>query len=473
MADELLKCYNELIVIKKYLVKKGKSRFEGNITKNQLSKVNDIINRCNNIISQFSLLKDVNSGVIEETNKLYIKITTLHKEILELCSKPEVEENTSTSSDSEYSECDTMEFDLKSACSLIPLMDGTEETTKRLIDAVDMYSGMLNEIGKKSLITFVLKGRLSESAKLRVSATYLTVEQLISDLRNSLLPKKSFTAIHSRLQNISQGWRSIDQYGSEIEKLFSELTITQAEGNSASYDVLKPLNEKMCIKKFTDGLKDPRLSTIIAARNFSSLKDAIQAAQDEEVSRPTTSSQPEIMAYHHESIGALENSHKTMGAYLRIQCENKPNSWSDWLPYWCFTYNNTVHTETKYTPHELVFGKLCILPSNLRNSNVNPLYNHGSYPLELKYRLELAQADARTHLINSKLKRKEKYDSHSKPVSYSKSSYLWLRNVSDNKMQSIYVGPYLVLEDLGCNVKILKNGKEDVVHKNRTKPCIL
>ncbi|XP_063359879.1 uncharacterized protein LOC134649092 [Cydia amplana] len=188
-----------------------------------------------------------------------------------------------------------MEFDLKSACSLIPLMDGTEETTKRLIDAVDMYSGMLNETGKKSLITFVLKGRLSESAKLRMSATYTTVEQLIRDLRNSLLPKKSFTAIHSRLQNISQGWRSIDQYGSEIEKLFSELTITQAEGNSASYDVLKPLNEKMCIKKFTDGLKDPRLSTIIAARNFSSLKDAIQAAQDENVSRPTTSSQSEVM----------------------------------------------------------------------------------------------------------------------------------------------------------------------------------
>ncbi|XP_063369302.1 uncharacterized protein LOC134657670 [Cydia amplana] len=188
-----------------------------------------------------------------------------------------------------------MEFDLKSACSLIPLMDGTEETTKRLIDAVDMYSGMLNETGKKSLITFVLKGRLSESAKLRMSATYTTVEHLIRDLRNSLLPKKSFTAIHSRLQNISQGWRSIDQYGSEIEKLFSELTITQAEGNSASYDVLKPLNEKMCIKKFTDGLKDPRLSTIIAARNFSSLKDAIQAAQDEDISRPTTSSQSEVM----------------------------------------------------------------------------------------------------------------------------------------------------------------------------------
>ncbi|CAG9133660.1 unnamed protein product [Plutella xylostella] len=60
-------------------------------------------------------------------------------------------------------------------------------------------------------------------------------------------------------------------------------------------------------------------------------------------------------AYHHESIGALENTHKAMGAFLRISCENKPGAWAGWLPYWCFTYNNTVHSETKYTPHELVF----------------------------------------------------------------------------------------------------------------------
>ncbi|KAG7295451.1 hypothetical protein JYU34_021634 [Plutella xylostella] len=46
----------------------------------------------------------------------------------------------------------------------------------------------------------------------------------------------------------------------------------------------------MAIKKFADGLRNRRLSTIIAARNFSSLKDAIQAAIDEEVtSSPSTS----------------------------------------------------------------------------------------------------------------------------------------------------------------------------------------
>lgn len=175
-------------------------------------------------------------------------------------------------------------------------------------------------------------------------------------------------------------------------------------------------------------------------------------------------------AYHHESLGSLENSHKHMGAFLRINCENKTNSWSDWLPFWSFSYNNSVHSETKYTPFELVFGKLCNIPNNLSNVFVNPLYNYDSYPIELRYRLQLAQRDARNNLCNSKMKRKEHYDCKINPTYYVKGDYILLRNPSKDKMQCIYLGPYLVLEDLNYNVKILKNGKEDIVHKNRTKP---
>lgn len=174
-------------------------------------------------------------------------------------------------------------------------------------------------------------------------------------------------------------------------------------------------------------------------------------------------------AYHHESIGALENSHKTMGAYLRINCQNKTSNWSSWLPYWCFAYNNTVHSETKYTPHELVFGKRCLLPSNFIHGKIDPLYAHESYPLEFKYRLQVAQKDAHDNLIKSKTTRKEKYDCNMNPVSYKEGDYLFIRNTTGHKMDPIYLGPYEVVKDLDCNVKILKNGKLEIIHKNRTK----
>lgn len=59
----------------------------------------------------------------------------------------------------------TEKFDLRTASSLLPLMDGTEDTTKQLIDAIELYSEMLTDDGKKLLINYVLKARLSQSAK--------------------------------------------------------------------------------------------------------------------------------------------------------------------------------------------------------------------------------------------------------------------------------------------------------------------
>lgn len=174
-------------------------------------------------------------------------------------------------------------------------------------------------------------------------------------------------------------------------------------------------------------------------------------------------------AYHHQSIGALENSHKNLGSFLRIQSDNHPEAWSQWLPYWCFSFNTTVHSETKFTPFELVFGKICSLPSNLDNNIVEPLYNHESYPLELKFRLQLTQKEARENLIRSKIQRKNTYDKSTNPVIYKPNDLILVKNENSNKMDSIYSGPFEVVKDMSPNVQINKNGKLDVIHKNRTK----
>lgn len=117
----------------------------------------------------------------------------------------------------------------------------------------------------------------------------------------------------------------------------------------------------------------------------------------QEVCKMLNINQLNSTAYHHQSIGALEVTHKNLNAFLRIQTENHPEMWSKWLSFWSFAYNTTVHTETQFTPFELVFGKKCSLPSNLTN-DLDPLYNFNSYPCELKYRLQLSQKEAKNNL---------------------------------------------------------------------------
>lgn len=275
MASEFLNIYDELIQIRKYLIKKGQSRYKGSIASNKLSEAENCCDRARQLFSNVKL--DEKSELVTRVTAAYDKIKSLFLEISELCSSPSVLKT------------DTMEFDLRTACNLIPILDGKEATVKRLIDAVEMYGEMLNSSEKSLLIKFVLKSRLSENAKLRLSDNYSSIEDLVKDLKKHLLTTKSYTAIQSRLLHTKQSWRSIDEFGTELEKLFSELTITQAECDSDKYSVLKPMNEKMAIKVFSDGLNGSRLSTIVAARNFSCLKDAIQAAKDEQMATPSTS----------------------------------------------------------------------------------------------------------------------------------------------------------------------------------------
>lgn len=173
-------------------------------------------------------------------------------------------------------------------------------------------------------------------------------------------------------------------------------------------------------------------------------------------------------AYHHETLGGIENTHKHLGAYLRIQCENNKSDWSDWVPYWCFSFNTSVHSQTKYTPYELVFGKICGLPSNL-SEQTDPLYNFDDYPKELKYRLQVAQQDARQNLLQNKNIRKFIYDKNMNCIKYKPEDLILVKSQTGNKFNCIYNGPYKVIEELSPNVKILKDGKEIVIHKNNTK----
>lgn len=267
MIDSLIKNYEVLVDIRKYLIKKGQSRYKGKVIETKLGEAKCIFDKCSEIFILLEKGKDVK---LSSALSIFQNIKELYEEINNLCISPI------------KPHLGKMEFDLRVACNLIPVMDGVENTTKRLIDSTEMYANMIDDKGKDLLITFVLKSRLSENAKLRISGSYETVEELIKDLRCHLLPKKSFVAIQSKLQSIQQGSNSIDTYGTEVEKLFTELTISQAEGDSATYKVLKPLNEKLAIKRFSDGLRSSKLGTIISARNYSNLKDAIQAAKDEE-----------------------------------------------------------------------------------------------------------------------------------------------------------------------------------------------
>lgn len=304
MAKELENIYTELRKIRTYLIKIGpKRRLESKVCSIKLEESTNLFysfkKTCKVIEDSIKGLKNEELILI---NEYRYKIEELFVEIKELCEKESSYNSSDFESLSEDEEkiVKMAKFDLKIALNLLPVMTNDELSVKQLIDGIDYYSSILDSQSQEQLITFVLKSRLSQAAKLKLASNYDSVKELLHDMRVQLLPIKSATAIQSKLHSFCQKQMTIDEYGKAITEMFVDLTIAQSEGKPSNYQVLKPLNEKQAIKRFADGLRNRRLSTIIAARNFESLKDAVQAAVDEETSMPSTSS-GEIMAFNQNS----------------------------------------------------------------------------------------------------------------------------------------------------------------------------
>lgn len=217
------------------------------------------------------VLTEVKANV-DLINKYFSAIEKILKDRLASCEV--LEESVGTMSE---------KFDLKTASGLIPSMNGTEVVTKQLIDAIELYDSLLDDNGKRLLTKFVLKTKLDESAKIRLNQDYATNQLLINDLRKHFLTVKSAAALSVKLNNARQGSKPIEEFGKSIEELLVDLTITQAEGNQDKVNILRGVNEKIAINSFANGLQNSQLRTIIKARNYSNLSNAIRGAKDEEI----------------------------------------------------------------------------------------------------------------------------------------------------------------------------------------------
>ena len=179
-------------------------------------------------------------------------------------------------------------------------------------------------------------------------------------------------------------------------------------------------------------------------------------------------------AYHPESNGALERSHRTLAEYLRHYINEEQTDWDEWLPYAMFAYNTTPHTATGFTPFELVYGHRAILPTALTKPP-KPTYSYEDYAQELKERLRATSQIARENAIQAKNQAKIQYDKNVKKESFRVGDKVLLydetvRRGRSKKLDSQWTGPHIVLEKHSdVNYTITRGRKTHRVHANRLK----
>jgi hypothetical protein len=179
-------------------------------------------------------------------------------------------------------------------------------------------------------------------------------------------------------------------------------------------------------------------------------------------------------AFHPESNGGLERSHRVLAEYLRHYVREDQSNWDEFVPYAAYVYNTTIHTATECTPFELVYGFKSEMPSALRGSP-SVQYNYEDYLTELKGRLQTAHEMARKNLISRKEKSKVQYDKRAEPFELKVGQQVLLydetvRRGRSRKLSPQYLGPYEVLSVNGVNATIKKGRTTQQVHVNRLKP---
>nr|AAL90422.1 RH61266p [Drosophila melanogaster] len=175
-------------------------------------------------------------------------------------------------------------------------------------------------------------------------------------------------------------------------------------------------------------------------------------------------------AYHHQTLGTIERSHRTFNEYIRSYISADKTDWDVWIQYFTYCFNTTPSVMHNYCPYELVFGRL---PRQFANFNkadrIEPLYNIEDYSKEIKFRLEIAYKRARLLLEKAKSYRKQLYDKKTSDFQLKIGDKVILRNESGHKLDPVYIGPYTVetIEDRDNIVIRDKKQKKQKVHKDR------
>lgn len=168
--------------------------------------------------------------------------------------------------------------------------------------------------------------------------------------------------------------------------------------------------------------------------------------------------------YHPQTQGALERSHSTLKEYLKSFVNTNQDNWPTYVYTAMYTYNTTVHTTTKFTPYELVFGNKPFIPNSIYE---NPGTTYSDYLRKLQHKFKYSREKAIENIIKSKESSKNYYDSRtSDPPHYKAGNFVFLKNHLRLRkaLSPIWKGPYKIIQVHGNHTATLLVNRRHVRH---------
>lgn len=177
--------------------------------------------------------------------------------------------------------------------------------------------------------------------------------------------------------------------------------------------------------------------------------------------------------YHPQTQGALERSHSTLKEYLKSFTNENQDNWPTYVYTAMLTYNTTIHTTTKFSPYELVFGHKPFIPNSIYETSSGTTYT--DYIKMLQHKFKYTRSKALENILKSKEASKTYYDSRAKtPPRYKIGDYVYLKNHLRLRkaLSPIWKGPYKIIRvNNNHTVTLLINRRHVTHHFDEIKPA--
>lgn len=168
----------------------------------------------------------------------------------------------------------------------------------------------------------------------------------------------------------------------------------------------------------------------------------------------------------------VERKHRSLNAYLRAYVTNNEKQWHKLLKYATFAYNNSVHSTTNYTPHELAHGFVTKLPRKFKKASQKLPDTYDEYVKEVANHIGEACVLAKEFLTKRKHINKQYYDKKSNDIVLAENDLIYVRAQQNNKFTPPYHGPYRVKSVDASDVEYIKGGKVEKINRDHVKKSI-
>lgn len=196
-----------------------------------------------------------------------------------------LEANISKTLDKNLKDNEMATFDIATTLKVIPEFQGDPKNLNNFLNLIEfLYDDLKDATEKSKLIKFILKTRLAEKVKNKLSITQaptdlVTLKKTLQDIFKS---GKTPLKIQSELAKVSQGNRPVKDFADQIEDLVSQLNSMQiAEQGETHRGIIAKLNDQIGLNSFKNGLHE-NLKTTVFASNPKTLQEAVNTANEAE-----------------------------------------------------------------------------------------------------------------------------------------------------------------------------------------------